>query len=122
MNDIFVVQLFSLNSLVALLKTESDMNVLEIGYVLSFAIWHAVIAIIDLTRKVRLDMLELVSRVFVKWYALRLNSPIKKMKDPVSTSGWPGHFVAEPMDLMRYMNSVVFLRVSIRINLIHPVC
>jgi hypothetical protein len=85
------------------------MNVSEIEYVLPFAIRYAVIASSDLTRKVRPNMLESAFRVFAKWCAPRLNSQTKKMKDPASIRRKLVHFLAEPMDLIRYRNSVVFL-------------
>jgi hypothetical protein len=114
MDDIFAVELFSVDNLVALCRTnESEISASEIEYMTPFVLWYAAVAIGDLTRKVRLSLLEIAFRVLAKWYAIWFNLPATKITDTTSWTRGLIHFAVEGIDAIRYMNSVIFLYIMI---------
>jgi hypothetical protein len=115
MHDMFAVQLFSVDNLVTMCSAnESAINLAEVEYMTPFVLWYAVVATGNLTRKVRLDLLQMVFRLFAKWYVIWSNLPAKKINDNTSATGGRISFAVEGLDVIRYMNSVIFLYPAIR--------
>jgi hypothetical protein len=120
MNDIFAIQLFSLDNLITLIDSdESEINFSEIEYLTPFVLWYAVVAISNLSRAVRLDLLQIVFRVFARWHIILSNLAVKRLKiDVTNPEGVKTQksvaFAVEGMDLIRYMNSVIFLYTVIK--------
>jgi hypothetical protein len=125
MNDIFAVQLFSIDNLITLFDAnQSAISLSEIEYLTPFVLWYVVVAVSDLTRKVRLNLLEIVFRIFTKWYQILPALPARKLRDndraEPSTNTITDIkerficFAVEAMDLVRYMNSVLFLYTVIK--------
>jgi hypothetical protein len=68
MNDVFAVQPSSIDNLITLFDAnQSAISLSEIEYLTSFVLWYVVVAVSDLTGKVRLNLLEIVFRIFTKW-------------------------------------------------------
>jgi regulator of replication initiation timing len=113
MNDIYAVKLFSVESLV---KLVSAGRIAEADYLMPFVLWYAVVAISDLSRPTRLSLLSIVFRIFVKWSLSRIDFYGQTIRNRVKwTKGEKKiKFAVIESDLVRYMNSVVFLYAVIK--------
>jgi hypothetical protein len=114
MNDVLAIQLFSIDNRITLfVADESATSLPEIEYLTPFALWYAVVAIESLTRNMRLALLEIAFRIFARWHTIFSGLPAEKVRDSTvgdnCTAGRFTSFAVEGIDLIRYMNSVVFL-------------
>jgi hypothetical protein len=110
MNDIYAVEVFSVENLVHLIQSfseedQSEVKMREIEYLTPFVLWYAAVAIGELRRELRLELLEIVFIIFRKWLIVGRG---------VFPSRRGPKLVVEILNLKRYLNSVIFLYHVIR--------
>lgn len=121
MNDVFAIELFSMDNLIRLLSVPAtDIDFDEIEYLMPFVLWYYAISVDDLSRRVRLDLLAIAFRIFVRWASIRIPEPPADGVHFLShnqifgfTEGLTMFFTEAP-DLARYMNTIVFVYQTIR--------
>jgi hypothetical protein len=101
MSDIFAVQVFSLENLSQLFRS----GCIAAGYYLApFVMWYASISISSLHPSLRLDLLSISFTVFRDWF-IRMN---RGTRIPPNSK-----FFTEKIDLVRYLNTILFLHQAI---------
>jgi hypothetical protein len=97
MNDIFAVQLFSVDNLIALLAKG---DVYGAYYLTPFVMWYAAISISELDVSLRFDLLAISFVVLRDWFRQGFTEA-GRIPD--------GKFFTEKIDLIRYLNTILFL-------------
>jgi hypothetical protein len=74
-NDVFAVELFSIDNLVTLLSlSPSEIDPSEVEYVSPFIPWSYAISVADLSMRAKLDLLKIALQMFLKWAPTRIPS------------------------------------------------
>jgi hypothetical protein len=119
MNDIWAIELFSIENLIKLLECPEKSQD-EIEYMAAFTLWYASIGIDGLTRHVRLSLLKISFLLLARWIRLYQTEQQMKRKKHLSLPNrqkWkpsPYKFPVVLSDGMRYLNSIPFLYWIIR--------
>jgi hypothetical protein len=96
-NDVFAVQVFSLENLLTLFKSG---DIAGAYYLTPFVTWYASILISDLHSSLRPDLLTLSFAAFHDWF-----SQIQMVTGAMPFT----KFFTEKIDLIRYINTMIFL-------------
>jgi hypothetical protein len=100
-NDIFAVQLFTVENMLQLLRAGD----VDGGYDLTpFVTWYAAISTPDLHGSLRIDLLTISFTVFRDWF---------RIAHTERNSIRCGKFFTERVDLVRYLNTILFLRLAL---------